>query len=128
MNEAAVGPPGVMPIQQPTAALRSRAHQWLGSLSSVCQTSLQSTREEMVDLALTSSSTAISSSPIPKRPMTATTKLTPLTSSSTPMVRRTAPETVSMPMAATAKPMASETSVFIGGEPPMPMKLAKARR
>ena len=26
MNEAAVGPPGVIPIQQPIAALRSSAH------------------------------------------------------------------------------------------------------
>ena len=65
---------------------------------------------------------------MPKRPITATTKLTPLTSSSTPKLRRTLPDTVSMPTAAMAKPMASETSVFIGGAPPMPMKLAKARK
>ena len=65
---------------------------------------------------------------MPKRPITATTKLTPLTSSSTPKLRRTLPDTVSMPIAAMAKPMASETSVFIGGAPPMPMKLAKARK
>ncbi len=60
--------------------------------------------------------------------MTATTKLTPLTSSSMPMVSRTLPDTVSMPMAAMAKPIASATSVFIGGEPPMPTKLEKARK
>ena len=35
---------------------------------------------------------------MPNRPITATTKLTPLTSSSMPMVRRTLPETVSMPI------------------------------
>src|ERR1700716_3400095 len=60
--------------------------------------------------------------------MTATTKLTPLTSSSMPMVSRTLPETVSIPTAASAKPIASDTSVLIGGEPPMPTKLANARK
>ncbi len=65
---------------------------------------------------------------MPNRPMTATTKLMPFTISSMPMVRRTLPETVSMPMAAMAKPIASDTSVFIGGEPPTPTKLEKARK
>src|SRR5882672_9698148 len=54
-------------------------------------------------------------SPMPNRPMTATTKLTPFTSSSIPMVSRTLPETVSIPTAASAKPIASETRVLIGG-------------
>src|SRR3954453_12275768 len=81
-------------------------------------------------MALTwnSSSTATSNSPIPNRPITATTKLTPFTSSSMPMVSRTLPETVSMPTPASPKPMASDTSVLTGGEPPMPTKLAKARK
>ena len=46
---------------------------------------------------------------MPNSPITATTKLTPLTSSSIPMVRRTLPDTVSMPTAAMAKPMARDT-------------------
>ena len=33
MNDAAVGPPGVMPIQQPTSALRSSVIQCRGSVS-----------------------------------------------------------------------------------------------
>ena len=65
---------------------------------------------------------------MPNRPITATTKFTPLTNSSMPMVRRTLPETVSMPMAAIAKPIASATTVLIGAAPPMPTKLAKARK
>ena len=105
MNEAAVGPPGVMPIQQPIAALRSSASQYRGRPPSARNTSRQSIREETAR-ACNSSSTAIRSSPMPNRPMTATTKLTPFTSSSMPMVRRTLPETVSMPMAAMAKPIA----------------------
>src|SRR5262245_28657165 len=64
----------------------------------------------------------------PEQPMTATTKLTPFTSSSMPIVSRTLPETVSMPMAAMAKPAASETTVLAGGAPPIPTKLAKARK
>src|SRR3954453_10162647 len=127
MNDAAVGPPGVMPIQQPIAALRSRTQPYRGSPISVRSTSRHSTFEEIA-LTWNSSSTAISNSPIPNRPITATTKLTPFTSSSMPMVSRTLPETVSMPTAASAKPMASDTSVFTGGEPPMPTKLANARK
>src|SRR6476660_9824257 len=127
MNDAAVGPPGVMPIQQPIAALRSSTQPYRGSPIRVRKTSRHSTLEEMA-LTWNSSSTAISNSPIPNRPMTATTKLTPLTSSSMPMVRRTLPDTVSMPTSAKAKPIASDTSVLIGGEPPMPTKLANARK
>jgi len=44
------------------------------------------------------------------------------------MVSRTLPETVSIPTAARAKPIASDTRVLIGGEPPMPTKLANARK
>jgi hypothetical protein len=65
---------------------------------------------------------------MPNRPITATTKLTPFTISSMPMVSRTLPETVSIPTAASAKPIASDTSVLIGGVPPMPTKLANARK
>src|SRR6202051_3637370 len=127
MKEAAVGPPGVIPIQQPIAALRNSTQPYRGRPKRVRKTSRHSTLEEMA-LMLNSSSTAISNSPMPNRPMTATTKLTPFTSSSMPMVSRTLPETVSMPTAASAKPMASDTSVLTGGEATMPTKLAKARK
>ena len=60
--------------------------------------------------------------------MTATTKLTPFTSSSMPIVKRTLPDTVSIPIAAIAKPIASDTKVLIGGDPPIPTKLANARK
>src|ERR1700736_3396737 len=127
MKEAAVGPPGVIPIQQPMAALRNSTQPYRGRPKRVRKTSRHSTLEEMA-LMLNSSSTAISSSPMPNRPITATTKLTPFTSSSIPMVSRTLPETVSIPTAASANPIASDTSVLIGGEPPMPTKLANARK
>ena len=39
MNEAAVGPPGVMPIQQPISALRTRVTQCLGSEAMALKTS-----------------------------------------------------------------------------------------
>src|SRR3979490_2826002 len=127
MKEAAVGPPGVMPIQQPMAALRNSTQPYRGRPMSVRKTSRHSTLEEIA-LMWNSSSTATSNSPIPNRPMTATTKLMPFTSSSMPMVSRTLPETVSIPTAASANPIARDTSVLIGGEPPMPTKLAKARK
>jgi hypothetical protein len=46
MNEAAVGPPGVIPIQQPIAALRKSAQPWRGRPSSVRKTSRHSIFEE----------------------------------------------------------------------------------
>src|ERR1700737_1869698 len=127
MKDPAGGPPGVTPIQQPMAALRSSTQPYRGSPMMVRKTARHSTLEEIA-LTWNSSSTAISNSPVPNRPITATTKLTPFTSSSMPMVSRTLPETVSIPTAARAKPIASDTSVLIGGEPPMPTKLAKARK
>src|ERR1700681_2171026 len=127
MKEAAVGPPGVIPIQQPMAALRNSTQTYRGRQKRVGKPPRHSTLEEMA-LMLNSSSTAISRSPMPNKPITATTKLTPFTSSSIPMVSRTLPETVSILTAASANPIASDTSVLIGGEPPMPTKLANARK
>src|SRR5260370_662194 len=127
MREDAVGRPGVTPIKQPMAALRNSTQPYCGRWRSVRKTSRHSTLEEMA-LMLNSSSTAISNSPMPNRPITATTKLMPFTSSSMPMVSRTLPETVSIPTAASANPIASDTSVLTGGEPPMPTKLANARK
>ena len=65
---------------------------------------------------------------MPNRPMTTIRKLMPRRSSSKPKVSRSAPEIVSMPTLAKAKPSMIETSVLVGGAPPKPMKLAKARR
>src|SRR5260370_35416660 len=127
MKEAAVGPPGVIPIQQPMAALRNSTQPYRGRPKRVRKTSRHSTLEEMA-LRRNSSSTAISNSPMPNRPITATTKLTPFTSSSRPMVSRTLPRTVCIPTAASANPIASDTSVLIGGEPPIPTKLANATK
>ena len=127
MNEAAVGPPGVMPIQQPTSALRSRVSQYLGS-----EISARSTSRGLILALMPSkrspSSMVCKSSPIPKRPMTATRKLMPLTSSGKPKVRRMLPEMVSMPTLAKAKPSIIETMVLNGEALPMPMKLQKVSR
>ena len=93
------------------AADRGAAQQRHASSAAARATVRKTSRHSTFDdtaLAWISSSTASSSSPMPKRPITATTKLTPLTSSSTPKVRRTLPDTVSMPIAAMAKPMASD--------------------
>src|SRR5262249_21736391 len=65
---------------------------------------------------------------MPNRPITATTKLTPFTSSSIPIVRRTLPETVSMPIAAIAKPAANETTVLIGGAASLPSKACEREK
>jgi hypothetical protein len=46
MKEAAVGPPGVIPIQQPIAALRNSASQCRGKFASARNTSRQSIRDE----------------------------------------------------------------------------------
>ena len=68
------------------------------------------------------------SSPMPNRPMTATRKLTPLTRSGSPNVSRSDPEIVSMPTAASEKPMPADTRVLNGEAPPRPTKQAKARK
>ena len=52
----------------------------------------------------------------------------PRTNWSCPKVSRISPETVSIPMVASDRPTNSETAVFRGSLPPMPMKAQKARR
>ncbi len=127
MNDAAVGPPGVMPIQQPTSALRSSVTQCRGSVSAVRNTSRGLMRAWMPSKRRPSSMVC-SNSPRPKSPMTATRKLMPLTRSGMPNVRRTLPDIVSTPMVATAKPSVIETTVLNGEVLPMPTKLAKTSR
>ncbi|MCY1542411.1 hypothetical protein D9M68_781570 [compost metagenome] len=65
---------------------------------------------------------------MPKRPMTAIRKLTPLIRVGISKVSRRSPEIVSMPTEASAKPSIIETSVLNGDCAPMEMKLAKARK
>ena len=74
------------------------------------------------------SSIVSSNSPMPNSPITAIRKLTPASSTSNSKVRRTLPETESMPMVASAKPIAIETTVLKGEAPPSPMKLAKVMK
>ena len=65
---------------------------------------------------------------MPNRPITATRKSKPLSSSVEPKVRRSWPVTVSVPTAASAKPSIMAAMVLVGGSLPMPTKLQKARK
>ncbi len=65
---------------------------------------------------------------MPNRPITATSKLSPESSQGWSKVRRSSPDTVSMPTAAMAKPMVIATRVFNGGLRLMPMKVQNASR
>ena len=64
---------------------------------------------------------------MPNRPITATRKLKPSSSSIEPKVSRSWPVTESMPTAASAKPSIIENRILAGGSLPMPMKLQKVR-
>ena len=127
MNDAGVAPPGVMPIQMPTSALRSEVIQYCGSCFQVSSTTLGSI---LADLPEKASFSSIDSriSPMPNRPMTAIRKSKPRISSWMPKVRRNWPVTVSMPTAASAKPMAIEARILKGEPLPMPTKLQKVSR
>ena len=127
MNDAAVAPPGVMPIQQPTTELRISVSQYLGSLFQVCQTTFA------LILACLPSNASPSSivtriSPRPNRPITTTRKSTPRSSSDRPKVMRSSPLTVSMPMAARPKPIIMEMMVLDGALVSAPTKLQKVSR
>ena len=65
---------------------------------------------------------------MPNRPITATRKSKPLSSSVEPKVSRRPPVTVSVPTAASAKPSIMAAMVLAGGSLPMPTKLQKARK
>ena len=64
---------------------------------------------------------------MPNRPITATRKLKPLSSSMVPKVMRSWPVTESRPTAASAKPSIMAQMILAGGSLPMPMKLQKVR-
>ena len=127
MNEAGVAPPGVMPIQMPTSALRTEVNQYCGSFFQVSNTTLE------LILALLPENFRPSSidskiSPMPNRPITAIKKSKPRIKSGKPKVRRSCPVTVSMPTAASAKPIAIEAKILNGEPLPMPTKLQNVSR
>jgi hypothetical protein len=127
MNEAGVAPPGVMPIQMPTSALRIEVIQYLGNCFQVSNTTLA------LILALLPENASPSSidsriSPMPNRPITPIRKSKPRIRSGMPKVRRSWPVTVSMPTAASAKPIVIEARILKGEPLPMPTKLQKVSR
>src|SRR6185369_9525602 len=127
MNEAAVAPPGVIPIQQPMAELRINVSQYLGSFFHVCHTTVG------LILACLPSNASPSSmvsriSPRPNRPMTTIRKSIPRSNSYQPKVMRSSPLTVSMPTAASPKPSIIEMMVLAGVLVSAPTKLQKVSR
>ncbi len=65
---------------------------------------------------------------MPKRPMTATRKWKPDSSSVNPKVSRSCPVTMSMPTAAIAKPSIMAATILNGLPLPVPTKLQNVRR
>jgi hypothetical protein len=100
-----------MPIQQPTSTERNDVRQYLGSSAQVSSTTCQRMRVSM-PLKWSPSSTEIKISPMPNRPITATRKSKPRSSSMLPKVSRNCPLTVSRPTAANTKPSIVETMVL----------------
>ena len=122
MNDAGVAPPGVMPIQQPTSALRTEVIQYRGSFFQVSSTTLESIRADL-PLKARPSSMVSKISPMPNSPITAIKKSKPFIMGSNPKVRRNCPVTLSMPMAASVKPKNMAAMVFQGEPLLMPTKL-----
>src|SRR5690606_4264117 len=127
MNDAAVAPPGVTPIQQPTSVLRTSVTQYLGISFQVCSTTFRLMRP-FLPSNFRPSSMLTRISPIPNSPMTTTRKSMPRNSSDQPNVMRSPPLTVSMPMAASPKPSIIEIMVLNGVFLSVPTKLQKVSR
>ena len=87
MNEAGVAPPGVIPIQHPTTALRSEVIQNFGSCAQVWNTTLGLSLA-LAPLKASPSSMVSRISPIPNRPITAIRNSNPRSNSIHPKVRR----------------------------------------
>ena len=83
MKDAAVGPPGVIPIQQPMTVERTSVTAWRGMVRAVSHTVRQLIRA-FSPSNFKPSSTVTSSSPIPNKPTTAARNDTPPTSTSVP--------------------------------------------
>ena len=127
MNDAGVAPPGVMPIQMPTSALRMEVIQYCGSFFHVSNTTLALILALLPEKARPSSIDS-KISPMPNRPITPIRKSKPRIRSGMPKVRRNWPVTVSIPTEARAKPIAMEASILNGEPLPMPTKLQKVSR
>src|SRR5659263_144693 len=127
MKEAAVAPPGVMPIQHPMIALRMSVNQYWGNFFQVSQTTLA------LILACLPSNASPSSmvtriSPRPNSPITTTRKSMPESRLDRPKVMRNSPLTVSMPIAAKPKPSIMEMMVLKGALVSEPTKLQKVSK
>src|SRR3954469_6644904 len=127
MKEAAIAPPGVMPSQQPMKEERNSVTQYFGKSFHTDST----TRSEMPAAwprSASRSSMVSRISLIPNRPMTATRKMTPRSSSEEPHVMRNSPDTVSMPMPARRSPSDIEMTVLCLASRPRPTKEQKVSR
>src|SRR6185503_19883714 len=111
MKDAAMAPPGVMPSQQPMNEERNSVTQYFGRSSQTDST----TRSEMPAAwprSASRSSMVSRMSLMPNRPITATRKLMPRSSSAEPNVMRSGPDTVSMPTPASSSPSYIEITVL----------------
>src|ERR1700737_644079 len=121
MNEAAMAPPGVMPSQQPMNDERSSVTQYFGRSFQT-----DSTTRRLIEAAWPRSARRSSMvnriSLMPNRPITATRKLMPRSSSEEPKVMRRLPDTVSMPTPASNRPSAMEMTVLCLASRPRPTK------
>src|SRR5438046_5546188 len=127
MKDAAIAPPGVMPSQQPINEERSSVTQYFGKSFQTDST----TRKEMPAAwprSASRSSMVSRISLMPNRPMTATRKLTPRSSSAEPKVMRNWPDTVSMPMPASNSPSDIEITVLCLASRPSPTNEQKVKR
>ena len=84
MNVAAVGPPGVIPIQRPMQALRRRAIQYRGIARAALRTSRGLNFVATGSTVPAGSCIVWHNSAMPYRPMTTTSRLIPRLSSLNP--------------------------------------------
>src|SRR4029078_6555088 len=127
MKEAAMPPPGVMPSQQPMNEERSSVTQYFGR-SFQTDSTTPSEMPAAWPRSARRSSMVSRISLMPNRPITATRKLTPRSSSDEPKVMRNWPDTVSMPTPASSKPSDIEMTVLCLASRPSPTKEQKVSR
>src|SRR4051795_5866417 len=121
MNDAAIAPPGVMPSQQPMKEERTSVTQYFGRSRQTASTTRRLIAAAWPRSARRSSMVS-SISLMPNRPITATRKLTPRSSSLEPKVMRNCPDTVSMPTPASSSPNDIEMMVLCLASRPRPTK------
>ena len=127
MKDAAIAPPGVMPSQQPMKDERSNVTQYFGRSFHTFRTTRR-LMEAACPRNARRSSIVSNISLIPNRPITATRKLMPRSSSLEPKVMRNWPDTVSMPTPASSRPSAIEITVLCLDSRPRPTKEQKVSR